>query len=133
MEQQSTVLIVDDTDNVRLVLEVALSPLCKTLSAKSGEEAIEILSNNASIAVVILDINMPVTDGWETLRIIKDPENGWPEIPVVMLSVHKEPENALKAWDLGAKYYIKKPFSVKLLCEVVKKLIDDKETSRGTF
>lgn len=124
---ENTILIVDDTDNIRVVLEAAFSPIYNVLCASNGETAIDLLSKH-TVDVVILDINMPVTDGWETLRIIKDPDNGWPDLPIVILSVHKEPENALKAWYLGATHYVRKPFSVKQLCEIIH---DTVRTSHG--
>lgn len=70
--------------------------------------------------VVVMDINMPVTNGWEALRIIKD-SDGWPETEVIIMTVQTEPENALKAWSIGARYYLPKPFSTDDLCTLVKR------------
>lgn len=107
---KKTVLIVDDNDDLRHLLADTLSLDYNVVTAEHGERAIEILTETA-VDLVIMDVEMPVTNGFEALRIVRDDANGWPELPVVMLTVRKEPENALKAWGIGADFYMTKPFS----------------------
>lgn len=121
---RTQVLVVDDKESIReAVSEMLAIEDFEVKVATNGEEAIQVMTDN-NIDLVILDINMPITDGWETLRIIKDEYNGWPDTEVIMLTVHKEPENPLKAWSIGASYYLPKPFSTANLLEVVHKALD---------
>lgn len=119
------VLVVDDNEGIREVAKEILQDVdCEVLTAENGEQAIEIMTETPA-DVVLLDINMPVTDGWETLRVIKDEYNGWPESQVIMLSVKQEPENPLKAWSIGAHYYLPKPFSMANLLELVERALKE--------
>lgn len=122
------VLLVDDNERIRKVLNVALDlEGFEVLQASNGEEAIEILTDEyESIDVVVLDLQMPVTNGWETLRVIKDQENGFPGPIVIMLTVQGEPENALKSWLLGAKYFMTKPVSIPTLVDTIQKAVREK-------
>lgn len=113
------VLVVDDNAAIReIVTEILDDGNYEVVTAENGEQAIEIMTEQP-VDIVLLDINMPVTDGWETLRVIKDEYNGWPDTQVIMLTVRSEPENPLKAWSIGAHYYLPKPFSMANLLELV--------------
>jgi len=119
-----TVLVVDDKESTREAVCECLGGDYSTIEACNGEEAITILGETSDISLVVLDIEMPVTNGWETLRVIRD-EDGWPDMPVIMLTVHDEPECVLKAWGLGVNYYVTKPFSPITLLELTHKAIKE--------
>lgn len=121
-----SVLVVDDKTAIREVVVEVLSSYYHVVEASDGEEAIELMTENPA-DVVILDINMPQTDGWEALRVITDPDNGWPDTKIVMLTVHNEPENAMKAWAIGAHYYLPKPFNTAQLLQTVQKALNTEE------
>ena len=115
------ILTVDDNSEIREAVIEVLSSDYEVLTAENGEQALEILTLN-EIDLVILDVDMPITNGWETLRIIRD-EDGWPHVHVIMLTVYNHVEEALKAWDIGATLYMTKPFSPNLLRELVDKIL----------
>jgi len=119
-----SILLVDDNQQIRHMVREALDAQggYTIYDAENGEEAIDILTDN-EIDAVILDLEMPVTDGWETLRIIRDQENGWPDTKVIMLTVKKEAENALKAWTLKADYFVSKPFRLSDLTTTLQKAL----------
>ena len=119
------VLVVDDNEAIRDVVSDVLADQYEVFTAINGEEAIEKMTQNQA-DIVLLDINMPITDGWETLRVLKDEYNGWPESAVIMLTVQHEPENPLKAWSIGANYYLPKPFSLANLLELVQRASEEK-------
>src|SRR3990167_7371336 len=98
------VLLVDDNPKIHPVITEALDHH-QVISAFDGDECVSILENKI-IDLVILDIEMPTTNGWETLRIIKDEENGWPEIPVIIMTCVDDWESFLKSAMLGADYCI---------------------------
>jgi len=113
------VLLVDDEENIRNLLEAYLKKEgFITLHSSNGKEAIEIIENE-SVNLGALDIMMPVLDGFETLKVIR---NRW-NIPVIMLSAKEEEEDKLLALGFGADNYETKPFSPKVLVAKIKALI----------
>lgn len=116
----STVLVTDDNPLIRETLREILQIEHQVLEAENGEIAIDILTVcTVKVDLLLLDLNMPVTNGWETLSIIRDTCNGWPNLKVVMLTVHGEAENCLKAWMYGVSYFITKPFHAPNILEYV--------------
>lgn len=119
------ILLVDDNAEIRAMIREALELHgdFEIHEAPDGEDAIKLMTEYDDIDIVILDLQMPVTDGWETLRVIRDEENGWPETKVIMLTVQKEAENALKAWTIGANFFVAKPFHLPTLLDTVDKAL----------
>lgn len=103
-----TVLIVDDTKNIRTLLTTCLEINgYNTLTAKNGEEALEFLKIK-SIDLVFLDIKMPELSGTEVLRRIR---NMGITIPVVIMTAFATVKNAVECTKLGAVAYLQKPFT----------------------
>jgi len=112
---KNLILLVDDKPANLLVYEEVLSALDVTcISANSGEEALLLLKNN-QISLILLDIQMPVMDGFETLSIIKKDNNN-DNIPVILISaIHTSEINQTKGINLGAIDFITKPIIPDLL------------------
>lgn len=104
------ILIVDDSEINRSLLSDMLSDEYEILEAEQGMEACGILHNQEQeIALMLLDIVMPVMDGFETLAAMN--KNGWiKSIPVIMISAETVPTYVDRAYDLGVKDYISRPF-----------------------
>ena len=104
-----TILAVDD-DRMNLeMLEVMLSDQdCVVLKANNGQEAISTLTEEEHIDVILLDLEMPVMDGYETLKHIKQ-SFSWREIPVIMVTSEKT--EVTKTLALGANDFIAKPYN----------------------
>lgn len=104
------ILIVDDSEINRSLLSDMLSDEYEILEAENGMEAAAILHNQEQeIALMLLDIVMPVMDGFETLAVMN--KNGWiKSIPVIMISAETVPTYVDRAYDLGVKDYISRPF-----------------------
>lgn len=108
------ILIVDDADFMRMMLEDILTHHKHTvLQAKNGQKCLDILQNEA-VDVCVLDIVMPVMDGIETLRRIKEKQ---PDLKVVMLSALSQEKTVKMALQLGADAFVVKPFQVECLIE----------------
>lgn len=107
--QQGGILIVDDNAVNRTICAMHLENIKAALYfAEDGEEALRI-ARGCKPDLILLDIMMPVMDGFETLaRLKRDPELA--EIPVLMLSAKSETQSIVKALELGASDYLKKPF-----------------------
>jgi signal transduction histidine kinase/DNA-binding response OmpR family regulator len=104
------VLIVDDTPANLLALTAVLKPLgAEIVEAGSGQAAIEHVARD-SFAVVLLDVQMPELDGFETATRIRSLENGR-EVPIIFLTaIHRDEALIKKGYSVGAADYITKPF-----------------------
>ena len=109
------ILIVDDSDLNRGILSAILEDEYKILEASNGEECIEIMQQfGTGIALILLDIVMPVMDGFEVLAYMN--RNHWIEdIPVIMISSDDSEGNIRKAYELGVSDYISRPFDSKVV------------------
>ncbi|MDQ3373634.1 MAG: sigma-54 dependent transcriptional regulator [Acidobacteriota bacterium] len=107
-EITKTILLADDDDNLRRVLEFQLSEAGYKISAAAdGAEAFEIFTNN-DFDCIITDLRMPKLSGLELLEKIKI---GNAEIPVIVITAFGEVETAVTAMKAGAFDYINKPFN----------------------
>ena len=113
-------LVVDDAPDIRLLADLVLSMAGFTVSAAaSGGEALRILAGDDLPDIVLLDVQMPEVDGWETLsRLRADPRTA--ALPVVLCTVKGLPEDTLKGWSLGCDGYLGKPFDINGLVEELK-------------
>ena len=104
------ILIVDDSEINRSLLSDMLSDEYEILEAENGMEAAAIMhTQEQEIALMLLDIVMPVMDGFETLVMMN--ENDWiKSIPVIMISAETVPSYIDRAYDLGVLDYISRPF-----------------------
>ena len=101
------ILICDDDKEIVKAIEIYLSKEgYNVLKSYNGEEALKILKNN-TVHLIILDIMMPIKDGIETLKEIREKE----AIPVIMLSAKSEDEDKINGLNLGADDYVTKPFN----------------------
>ncbi len=100
-------LIVDDDPNLRrLVLSYGENEGYECVEAENGHRAIGLM-NESAFDLVVLDVLMPVLDGFETLREIRT----FSQVPVILLTARSEEYDKLLGFELGADDYIPKPFS----------------------
>jgi two-component system NtrC family response regulator len=115
-----TVLVVDDEKNYPLIIGAVLEEEgFETLTANSGQEALDIL-NHSDIDLVLTDMKMPSMDGIKLLECIKAED---PELPVIMMTAHGTVDKAVEAMQKGAYSYILKPFDNERLVLFVNKAI----------
>ncbi|MEY2475498.1 MAG: hypothetical protein QOG87_813 [Actinomycetota bacterium] len=118
------VLMVDDRPDNLLALEAILQPLdLRLVRASSGEEALKRLLND-EFAVILLDVQMPGMDGFETAAHIKqrDRTSG---IPIIFLTaISREVQHQLRGYDAGAVDYLAKPFEPEVLRAKVAVFVD---------
>jgi CheY-like chemotaxis protein len=109
MRDQVDILIVDDRPENLLALEAILEPLGQRLvQAHSGEEALRKLLKH-DFAVVLLDVQMPGMNGFETAQLIKSRERTR-YIPIIFLTaISKEEDYVFRGYQVGAVDYISKP------------------------
>lgn len=104
------ILIVDDSEMNRDILSEMLGDEYEIIEAENGEEAVAILQHQeAEISLVLLDIVMPVMDGYEVLSVMNN--NNWiQDIPVIMISSESSPAVIDRAYELGVTDFISRPF-----------------------
>src|SRR5205823_4283925 len=112
---QIKILIVDDNPANLLALEAVLgSPKYILVKASSGEEAINRIKEN-DFATIILDVQMPGVDGYETARRIKLIPHA-ATVPIIFITaVYTETEDVRRGYEVGAIDFISKPFDPDLL------------------
>jgi CheY-like chemotaxis protein len=106
------VLIVEDSDNVA-PLEIALSSLegVRILITGNGREALRLLESEAeNLSAVITDLHLPLMDGFELIAAIRS-QKRFGKLPILVVSGDNQPENSLRARELGATAFFAKPYS----------------------
>ncbi len=120
--QKPTILIVDDDPlNVKLLVNMLPEADYETITAMEGKTAVE-KTRNESPDLILLDIMMPVMDGYEATEILKqDPETK--DIPIIMITALDGDEDKLKGLEAGADEFLNKPVNPAELIARVKSLL----------
>ncbi len=117
--ERSHILIVEDDELNFYYLHELLEDLDMTLyHAKNGKEALEAIENTPDIDLVLMDLRMPVMNGFEATREIK---SKWPEIPVIAQSAHILPEDKRRAKEAGCDGFLEKPLIPQQVIEYIRK------------
>jgi PAS domain S-box-containing protein len=125
----ANILLVDDRPENLLALEAILEPLGQTLLfAGSGEDALRELLRH-DVAVILLDVQMPELDGFETARLIKQRERT-SHVPIIFVTaISKDDEQVFRGYSAGAVDYVFKPFNPNVLRSKVSVFIELHEKS----
>lgn len=115
MSDHPKVLIADDEPALRALLRTNLSfEGFETLTASNGEEALKVIREEAP-DVVLLDVMMPVMDGWQVLEELSKSENR--HARVILVTAKASSEAQLQGWELGCDEYLTKPFDLDVMIE----------------
>jgi CheY-like chemotaxis protein len=114
------VLVVDDDMRTtfaisRWLAESGMQPL----KAENGERALEVLKDNPDVDIVLMDVMMPVMDGYETTRRIRVQER-FHRLPIIALTAKALPEDREKCLAAGASDYLPKPVDTKRLISMMR-------------
>lgn len=112
VEKQYRVVLVEDEEVNFLYLEELLEnivPNIDIIHAKNGQEAVDLCTNNSPIDLVLLDIKLPVMNGYEAARKIKKIR---PNLNIIAQTAYSLPEDKAKAMDAGCADFISKPISM---------------------
>ncbi len=125
MDDKYRILIVDDsTDDIHFILE-NLKQEYAVLVATSGEKALEMIGNGPRPDVILMDVEMPGMNGYETCRQVKhNPESS--DIDVIFVSAHDSTDEKLAGYEAGGSDYLIKPVQTCELLQKVKLVIKDK-------
>jgi two-component system sensor histidine kinase/response regulator len=115
-DQPVKILLVDDREENLLSLEVVLADKnYELVKAHSGRDALKILLTEQDFALILMDVQMPIMDGFETAELIRQSEK-LKHVPIIFLTANNNaPDNIFKGYQAGAVDYILKPFSIQIL------------------
>lgn len=117
---RNKILIVDDEIRMRKLVKDFLSKEgFLTEECSNGLEAVDAFEADPSISLIIMDVMMPVMDGWSAVETIRRNSS----VPIIMLTAKSEEKDELKGFSLGVDEYISKPFSPKILVARVRALL----------
>ena len=106
-----TVLVIEDDQAISdIVTRVLSNEGFKTHAAYDGAQGLDAYQMTL-LDLIILDVKMPVMDGWETLTRLRRTS----EVPVIMLTVYSAKQDIIKGLELGADDYLVKPFGIREL------------------
>ncbi|MBI9107019.1 MAG: SpoIIE family protein phosphatase [Spirochaetales bacterium] len=109
--QKPTILIVDDNKINTEILFLMLKDIYNLRIARNGEECLKRSIIKPYPDLILLDVMMPVLDGFETIRLLKRDER-IREIPVIFLTALSNKDDVIKGFELGAVDYLVKPFNI---------------------
>jgi signal transduction histidine kinase/ActR/RegA family two-component response regulator len=123
--REHTILIAEDIDFSFLYIEAVLRRTgVKILWAQNGKEAIEHVKSNHDIDLILMDMHMPVMNGYEATRIISDLR---PELPIIAQTAFVLPEDVKKCYAAGCTGYISKPIRKEQLTNTLSEYFDKME------
>ena len=130
--ESASLLVVEDNDFYRdlFIRHLKNEGYQDIAVAVDGQQALDLIQSRP-FDVILLDIEMPIMNGYQVLKLLKS-DNATRNIPVIVLSAHEELENVVKCIELGAEDYLPKPFNPTILrarlnaC-INKKRFSDKE------
>ena len=115
LQNKSQILLVDDSAMSRMILKEILGGDYSILEAENGQECLEKMQAEAgNIALVLLDINMPVMDGFEVLKAMNI-NHTIEDIPVIMISSDDSDAAIRRSYELGASDYVTRPFDARIV------------------
>ena len=118
MPEQKTILIIDDSELTRSSLHDALTERgFAALTAANGQEGLARIQKGAP-DVVLMDVVMPVMDGWETCRQIRAAAN-LQSVPIIIMTHKNTPQDLLRAFEVGANEFLGKPIDMEELFRVI--------------
>jgi PAS domain S-box-containing protein len=129
--RDTAVLLVDDRDENLLALEAVLAPTgCRLVKARSGDDALRALLRD-DFAVILLDVQMPGLDGFETAELIRARERSR-SVPIIFVTaISKEPHHVFRGYEAGAVDYLFKPLDAVVLRSKVEVFVESYERGRA--
>ena len=113
------ILVVDDDmRNTFVLVEILEARGAEVLTAMNGQESLDILDENSDISIVLMDIMMPVMDGFEAIEKIRDDEK-LKDIPVIAITAKAMDQDKQKCYEVGANDFLTKPLNLNTFVGVV--------------
>jgi len=116
------ILVVEDVDTNKIFFDAALRRTnAKILWAKDGQQAIDLFNDN-KVDLVLMDLQLPVMDGYAATREIKKVN---PEVPIIAQTAHVMSGEREKCMEAGCDDYLAKPIRLQILIETLSKFLNN--------
>ncbi|MCP4156626.1 MAG: response regulator [bacterium] len=136
------ILLVDDSNAAlfmfKKIINLSGAPINRVLTAENGQLGIDVLKEN-HVDLIMSDINMPVMDGFQFVEYLKSSKE-FSHIPIIMITTEGRDKYVLKAKQLGAADYVKKPFLPEQIKQIIRETLgfekiesDDEELEGEDF
>ncbi len=123
-----TILVVDDDESIRMLLEAALGEVGDVVTARDGDEALAVTEQELP-DIVVMDVMMPGTNGLDVVRTWRaDPRTA--ELDVILLSARDQAADEAAGYDAGADAYVVKPMDVDVLQGLVATMLADRRARK---
>jgi CheY-like chemotaxis protein len=113
-------IVEDDLSSYEYLYEILSSAGCNVSHADNGDSALALFSESTSMDLILLDIQLPETDGYEIARTIREANT---KVPIIAQTAHALPEDRKKCLESGCNSYITKPIQYELLISVLKEYL----------
>ncbi len=118
-----TVIIVDDYKNARFLIKMSLKQIgVNAIEAENGKEAISLVKQHPETELVLMDLNMPVLDGFQATKIIKEMR---PDIKIIAVTAFSKDEDKERACKAGCDDIVTKPFDIAFLLSTVREFLSE--------
>ncbi len=118
-ENTKILLVDDDMRNIFVIVEILEERGAEVLTASNGEEALELLDKNMDTNIILMDIMMPIMDGYETIKRVRA-NSATKDIPIIAVTAKSMPEDREKAMKVGANDCLNKPLNLDTFIGVLK-------------
>ncbi len=119
------ILVVDDSALIQQMYKMVLVRYkCTIVTAKNGQEALDMIAKNPDTNLLLVDINMPVMNGLEFIKKLKQLET-YKNIPIVIVSTEGKEEDTERGLALGAAGYVTKPVQPSDLHALIERICSD--------
>nr|WP_319472896.1 response regulator [uncultured Sphaerochaeta sp.] len=126
----TTILVVEDNDDLRWYIQSLLQPTYRVLSASSGQQGLELLSER-SVDLIISDVMMPQMDGHAFLKEVRNRYGDEP-IPLIFLTARDSVEEKIDSLAEGAIRYLTKPFRSEVLLAIIESILSHDQALIGS-
>lgn len=123
IEKKPTILVVEDSEIDRKILVRMFRDKYNIIEATNGKEAIENVHANENISCILLDLIMPIMDGFDVLLELKN-DFAYSNIPIIVITTDLDTDSEIKVLDYGADDFCLKPFKAEIVRLKVKNLVD---------
>lgn len=115
------ILIAEDNDSNFILMSYILKKYYQFDRAKNGQEAVEMVENG-DYAIILMDIKMPVMDGLEATKAIKEKH---PDLPIIALTANAFDSDRQLAFDAGCSDFLSKPVSSEQCLSTIRKILGE--------
>ena len=115
------ILIAEDNDSNFILMTYILKKFYEYDRARNGQEAVDMVEKN-NYDLILMDIKMPVMDGMEATRLIKEKH---PELPIIALTANAFDSDRQLAYEAGCNEFLPKPISSEVCLKTIAKLIEE--------